>query len=135
VCSAMSVGLGRWLNWRTGPDRLVTETEYGALVAVLQVSPHLEQIAKEREAIPGPRQLTLVEAWRAASMTPAAVPRSQSNGINDESQGSDRRPDIRGPPRAFPWQYEPGLPDAVSIDCCNDAPDLLEAPPGWTLLR
>ncbi len=63
----------------------MTEAEYGALLAVSQDSPHLEQIAKEREAMPGPRQLTLVGAWRGASLTPAAAPQSQSNVISYDS--------------------------------------------------
>jgi hypothetical protein len=135
-CAAqLSTGLGLWLNWRTGPNRIVTETEYGALLVVLRDSPHLEQIAKEREDMPGPRQLTLVEAWRGAPANRAAAGQSHPDGIRDDRSGSDQRPDGPGPLRTHPWQCEPGLPDAVTIDCSNDAPYLLKAPPGWTLLR
>jgi hypothetical protein len=42
--------------------------------------------------MPGPRQLTLVEAWRGASMTHAAATRGKSDGIRDDRQ---KRPATR----------------------------------------
>ena len=38
-------------------------------------------------------------------------------------------------PRQHPWQFEPGLPNAVTVDCTSDAPVQLDAPPNWILLQ
>ncbi len=38
-------------------------------------------------------------------------------------------------PRQHPWQCEPGLPNAVTVDCTSNAPVQPAAPPNWILLQ
>ena len=62
-CAAeLSLGMDLWLNWRDVPCQGLTEAEYLALLTALRAFPDLERVASDRIGMPGPRQLTLLEA-------------------------------------------------------------------------
>jgi len=133
----LSAGPGLWLDLRAVPPCNVTVAEYRALITELRVSPFQERIVNERAGTPGLRQLTLWE--RVDHVMPSRPAPGDSNGgqniTNRLAAIAFSAPGPRASVRTHPWQCEPQLPDRVTIDFTHDHPELLQAPPGWELLR
>ena len=135
-CAAeLSLGMDLWLSWRDVPCQGLTEAEYNALLTALRAFPDLERVARDRIGMPGPRQLTLLEASGSVRAARAAHAQGRPELPGDREAPRDLRVGDCGWPRQHPWQYEPGLPDNVTVDCTSDAPVQLDAPPNWILLQ
>jgi hypothetical protein len=131
AAAQLSLGHGLWLPWYSLSSPSVTESEYNALLAELRVSPHLDRISRERLELRGQRQLTLQESWYGACTT-RAIAGPPGPGATQASE-SDPSTETQHWSRRHPLQCEPGLPDAVVIDCTSHTPSSPPAPPGWTL--
>ena len=133
TAAQLSLGQGLWLPWRALSCPSVTESEYNALLAEPRVCPHLDRISRERLELRGQRQLTLQESWHGACTVRAiAGPTDPGAALASDIDPST---ETQHWSRRHPWQCEPGLPDAVVIDCTSDTPSSPPAPPGWTLLQ
>ena len=127
--SELSLGMGLWLSWRDMPCQGLTEAEYNALLPASRAFPDFERVARDRIGMPGPRQLTMLEANGGVRAARAALAQGRLELPGGLEAPRELRVGDSAWPRQRPWQCEPGLPNAVTVDCTSNAPVHLDAPP------
>jgi hypothetical protein len=118
--------MGLWLSWRDVPCQSLTDAEYSALLPLLRDyrDQDIKRVVRDMIDMRGPNATTSQRRLDQLELGGGEAPRNLR--VEDSTWI-----------RQHPWQCEPGLPNAVTVDCKSNAPVLLSTPPrpDWILMQ